>query len=63
MCLSTLYVDEAVEPSGWNICKVQVVDGTVIATDLMGREIRLAGDIGDIDLIENTIHVRTAAAG
>lgn len=62
MCLSTLYVDDATEPVGKNICKLYTENGAVIASDIMGREIRLIGRIENLDLIENTVRVRTAAA-
>lgn len=62
MCLSTLYVNDEPAPVGNNICKIRTEDGVVIASDIMEREIRLTGVIEDLDLIENTVHVRTTAA-
>lgn len=61
MCLSTIFVDNAPEPVGSNICKLRVENGEIIASDIMGRELRLTGTIDDIDLIENTIRICTSA--
>ena len=60
MCLSTIYVDHATEPIGSNICKIRVENGEIIASDIMGREVRIVGVIDDIDLIENTVRIRTS---
>ena len=62
MCLSTLWVNDAAEPAGGNICSIRTEDGKVIATDIMGRVIELAGAIESVDLIENNIRVRTEPA-
>lgn len=62
MCLSTIYVDQAPEPVGRNICKIRVENGEIVATDIMGRELRLSGTIDDVDLVENTVRIRTSAA-
>lgn len=61
MCLSTIFVDNSAEPVGSNICKIRVENGEIIASDIMGREIRLVGVIDDIDLIENTVRICTSA--
>ena len=61
MCLSTIFVDRATEPVAANICKIRVENGEIVASDIMGREVRLVGVIDDIDLIENTVRIRTSA--
>lgn len=62
MCLSTIYVDRDPAPIGKNICKIQMDGDTLLAVDIMGREIRLPGTIEEIDLVENTIRVRRTPA-
>jgi predicted RNA-binding protein len=62
MCLSTVY---ALGVKGPNrvICEytstVQVLGDSVLLTDITGNELRVAGSLESVDLIKNTIIIRT----
>ena len=61
MCLSTIYLDNEAEPVGSNICHIRVENGEIVASDIMGREVRLTGVIDDVDLLSNTVRICTNA--
>ena len=60
MCLSTIYRD-SVEQSNMvmkNVRMIEYRDGTVVLTDLMDREIAIAGELIMADLVNGVALIR-----
>lgn len=59
MCLSTVIeVRDGEEITlGEYVSSVEVKDGALTLTDIMGREINVSGSIKSVDLVKNTILV------
>ena len=63
MCLSTVYKNEKTPQNEVlkNVMHIRCENGSVILTDIMGREAVVEGEILSADLTGGTVVVRTAA--
>ena len=63
MCLSTVYKNEKTPQNEVlkNVMHIRCENGSVILTDIMGREAVVEGEILSADLTGGTVVVKTAA--
>ena len=63
MCLSTVYKNEKTPQNEVlkNVIHIRCENGSVILTDIMGREAVVEGEILSADLTGGTVVVKTAA--
>ena len=61
MCLSTVYKNSKTEDAivMKNVMSIECVDGAVILTDLMDRQITLEGVLASANLVDGFVIVKT----
>ena len=61
MCLSTVYKNSKTEDAVVmrNVMSIECVDGTVILTDLMDRQITIEGTLTSANLVDGFVIVKT----
>ena len=63
MCLASIYevCDDLERLVCTSVTQVEVQDGTLVATDLLGRKTSLQGSISKLDLTNSRIYVSDAS--
>ncbi len=63
MCLSTAYTvsQETETVVAKFVSKIEINNGIVTLTDVMGATTEIPGELFDVDLINNTVKIRVAA--
>jgi len=63
MCLATVYSnkEEGKETLLKNVISVRMIDGSWVFTDIMGKSLKVQGELEKIDLMENFISIRANA--